>query len=259
MLKPLLAVLLLTPCPTLASAATPAAHIVRPGDTLSAIARQYHVTVGDLRRWNNLEADDVITPDAALRLSDSHRARPAWSTWSETLTAAEANGDPAKKCPVPATDLRRVWVKYTDFAGNTHDGSLIVSRTIVPATQKAFALLYKWRFPIMVMEPVARNLPGLTDRTVLTSGYECRNVAGTTKWSQHAYGLAIDVNPRQNPMIRGTYLDPPHSEPWIPRTPYRTGMIHPGGAETAFTTNGFAWGGRWKSLKDYMHFSPNNL
>lgn len=253
MLKPLLAaLLLLSPAPARA-AATPEAHIVRPGDTLSAIARQYDVTVSDLRRWNDLD-DDVIRPDGALQLSDSHHVRPAWSTWSETLPPA-----PASKCPVPDSELRRVWVKYMDFDGAVHDGSLIVNRTIVPSTQKAFALLYEWHFPIMVMEPVAKNMPGLTDRTVLTSGYECRNVAGTTKWSQHAYGLAIDVNPRQNPMIRGTYLDPPHSEPWIPRAPYRTGMIHPQGAEQAFTKNGFAWGGRWNSLKDYMHFSPNNL
>lgn len=263
MLKPLLAALLVLPpfslAPAPVSAATPPAHIVRPGDTLTAIARQYRVTVSDLRRWNKLEPDAVLRPDGALRLSDSYHVRPAWSTWSETLTAAQANGDPAKRCPVPASELRRVWVKYLDFDGAVHDGSLVVNRTIVPATQKAFALLYEWRFPIMVMEPVAKNMPGLTDRTVLTSGYECRNVAGTTRWSQHAYGLAIDVNPRQNPMIRGTYLDPPHSEPWIPRAPYRAGMIHPQGAEQAFTTNGFAWGGRWTSLKDYMHFSPNNL
>ncbi|GAA2902586.1 hypothetical protein Acy02nite_30530 [Actinoplanes cyaneus] len=257
MLKSLLAALLvLSPAPS--SASRPEAHIIRPGDTLTAIARQYHVTVGDLKSWNNLDGD-LLRPDGALRLSDSHHVRPEWVTWSETLTAAEANGDPAKKCPVPVTELRRVWVKYLDFDGEVHNGSLIVNRSIVPQTKKAFALLYEWHFPIMVMEPVAVNMPGLTDRTVLTSGYECRNVAGTTKWSQHAYGLAIDVNPRQNPMIRGDYLDPPHSEPWIPRGPYRAGMIHPQGAEQAFTTNGFSWGGRWTSLKDYMHFSPNNL
>ncbi|WP_436521288.1 M15 family metallopeptidase [Actinoplanes sp. HUAS TT8] len=265
MLKPLLAALLALPPlvasplsarPTPPASPIPAAHIIRPGDTLTAIARQYHLTVRDLRTWNNLE-DDILRPDGALLLSDTHQIRPTWSTWSETLTPAPAPA--AANCPVPASELRRVWVKYMDFDGAIHDGSLIVNRTIVPATQKAFALLYEWRFPIMVMEPIAQNMPGLTDKSVLTGGYECRTVAGTTRWSQHAYGLAIDINPRQNPMIRGTYLDPPHSEPWIPRAPYRTGMIHPSGAEKAFTTNGFAWGGRWNTLKDYMHFSPNNL
>ncbi|BCJ45833.1 hypothetical protein GCM10010168_57470 [Actinoplanes ianthinogenes] len=233
----------------------PPGHIVRPGDTLSAIADLYHLRTADLRRWNSLTRDEVLRPDGALRLSGSDQYRPAWATRVETVTATEANGDPAKKCPVPPESLRRVWVRYTDFNGVVHDGNLIVHQSIVPATQRAFALLYAWHFPVMAMAPA----PGFPDRSVLTSGYECRTVAGTTKWSQHAYGLAIDVNPRQNPMIRGTYLDPPHSEPWIRRLPYRTGMIHDNGAELAFTTNGFAWGGRWHSLKDYMHFSPTNL
>jgi LysM repeat protein len=252
------ALLLLSPA-TPGPAAGPPAHIIRPGDTLPAVAGLHQLRAGELRRWNGLTADSVLRPDGALRLSASYQVRPAWSTRLETVTPAEANGDPAKRCPVPASDLRRVWVKYTDFDGIVHDGNLIVNKSIATATQKSFALLYEWRFPIMAMQPVSVNLPGLTDRTVLTSGYECRNVAGTTRWSQHAYGLAIDVNPRQNPMIRGDYLDPPHSEPWISRTPYRTGMIHDSGAELAFTTNGFAWGGRWHSLKDYMHFSPNDL
>ncbi|GLW27402.1 M15 family metallopeptidase [Actinoplanes regularis] len=259
MLKRLLAALLLCMPVVPAHAATPAAHIIEPGDTLWAIARRYHLEVDELQQWNGFTSDTVLRPDGAVRLSPAEQTWPDWSTWSETITAAEANGDPTKACPVPVSSLRRVWVKYLDFNGVVHDGSLIVNRSIVPATKRAFALLYQWRFPIMVMEPVSRNMPELTDRTVLTSGYECRTVAGTTKWSQHAYGLAIDVNPRQNPMIKGDYLDPPHSEPWIPRTPYRTGMIHGSGAELAFTTNGFAWGGRWQSLKDYMHFSPNNL
>ncbi|GIF12995.1 M15 family metallopeptidase [Actinoplanes teichomyceticus] len=237
---------------------SPATYIVRPGDTLSRIADRHGVTVAQLRRWNGLTGTSVPRPDGALRLSAPGQARPPWRSRVETVTATEANGDPDRECPVPASSLRRVWVRYADYDGVVHDGNLIVHRSIVAATRRSFALLYAWRFPVMVMQPASVNLPGLTDRTVLTSGYECRTVAGTNRWSQHAYGLAIDVNPRQNPMIRGDYLDPPHSEPWIPRGPYRPGMIHDGGAERAFTTNGLAWGGRWHSLKDYMHFSPNN-
>ncbi|AEV82963.1 hypothetical protein ACWT_1944 [Actinoplanes sp. SE50] len=231
----------------------PAAHIVRPGDTLPAIAARYGLKARQLQRWNDLPADFVPHPDSALRLSASYRPRPPWHTRVEPVTTPTA-----PNCPVPATALRRVWVTYEDFNGDPHDGSLIVNESIVPATQNAFALLYAWHFPIMAMEPLAENMPDLTDRAALTSGYECRNIAGTTRWSQHAYGLAIDVNPRQNPMIRGDYLDPPNSAPWIPRGPYLPGMIHPGGAELAFTSSGFHWGGRWHSLKDYMHFSPNN-
>ncbi len=235
------------------------AHVIRPGDTLSGIAARHDVPVADLRRWNRLAAGDELRADGMLRLAAPPAPLPEWRTRTETVTAAEANGDPAKKCPVPVADLRRIWVRYIDYDGRVHDGSLIMHRTLTVPTQRAFATLYRWRFPIMVMQPAAVNMPGLTDKSVVTSGYECRYVAGTTKWSQHSYGRAIDVNPRQNPMIRGDYLDPPNSGTWLAREHYWPGMVHEGGAVPAFTENGFAWGGRWKTLKDYMHFSTTDL
>ncbi len=213
----------------------------------------------DLRNWNGLGSYTRPRPDGMLRLHTPRAPIPDFRTRTETVTAREANGDPARECPVPVTDLRRIWVRYIDFQGRVHNGSLIMHRSLVLPTQKAFAQLYRWRFPIMVMQPASVNMPGLTDRSVLTGGYECRFVAGTTKWSQHSYGRAVDVNPRQNPMIRGDYLDPPNTEWWLNRSRYAVGMVHEGGAVEAFTRQGFAWGGRWNSLKDYMHFSTTNL
>jgi hypothetical protein len=234
-------------------------HIIRPGDDLTRIAARHDVSVANLRRWNSLPAGYDLQPDGLLRLTAPAAPLPGWRTRTETVTATEANGDPAKKCPVPTADLRRIWVRYVDYQGVAREGNLIMHRSLTVATQKAFAALYRWRFPILVMHPAAVNLPGLTDKSVLTSGYECRFVAGTTKWSQHSYGRAIDVNPRQNPMIRGDYLDPPNSATWLARQHYWPGMVHDPGAVRAFTANGFAWGGRWTSLKDYMHFSTTDL
>jgi hypothetical protein len=94
--------------------------------------------------------------------------------------------------------------------------------------------------------------------SIVTAGYQCRRVAGTKTWSEHSYGRAIDLNPLQNPMVRGSYLDPPGSALWLRRSRYLIGMVHAEGAVRAFTAQGFAWGGRWRSLKDYMHFSPTN-
>ncbi|GLY02569.1 M15 family metallopeptidase [Actinoplanes sp. NBRC 101535] len=239
--------------------AAPVTHVIRPGDTLSAIAYRYGIGTADLRKWNTLADADLISVDGLLRLTPPAGTLPPWRSRVETVTAEEANGNPTRKCPVPAGDLRRIWVRYLDFTGVPHDGTIIMHRDLVTATRKSFAALYRLRFPILVMQPASVNMPGLTDKSILTSGYECRYVAGTTRWSQHSYGRAIDVNPRQNPMIRGDYLDPPRSEPWIPRDQYLPGMLHGDGAVAAFTDNGFYWGGRWKTLKDYMHFSPNDL
>ncbi|MEV6305691.1 M15 family metallopeptidase [Actinoplanes sp. NPDC051861] len=258
----LTAVLLFVPtapaAPVRAAGPRQAAHIIRPGDTLTSIAARHDVSVANLRRWNSLPAGYTLRIDGMLRLTAPAAPLPVWRTRTETVTATEANGDPNKKCPVAAYDLRRIWVRYLDFQGVARDGNLIMHRELAVPTQKAFAALYRWRFPVLVMQPAAVNMPGLTDKSILTSGYECRYVAGTTTWSQHSYGRAIDVNPRQNPMIRGDYLDPPNSATWLARDHYWPGMLHADGGVPAFTSNGFAWGGRWITLKDYMHFSPNN-
>jgi peptidoglycan lytic transglycosylase D len=44
-------------------------HIVRPRDTVSAIAKLYGVSVGDVVRWNRLERQDSIRPGDRLRVA----------------------------------------------------------------------------------------------------------------------------------------------------------------------------------------------
>ncbi|WP_430787656.1 M15 family metallopeptidase [Actinoplanes sp. G11-F43] len=237
---------ILTPAPS-APPAPAAVHVIRPGDTLSSVAVRHRLRTADLRAWNG---PAPLRIDGLLRLTPPPTPLPRWRTRVTTVTPAEANGDPARRCPLPARELRRIEVRYLGFDSRAHDGHVIMHRTLVARTQRAFATLYRWRFPIMAMPPAV-----VPDKTVLTLGYECRYVAGTKRWSQHAYGRAIDINPRQNPMIRGTYLDPPNSAKWIPRTNHHPGMLHAAGAVPAFTREGFTWGGRWTTLKDYMHFS----
>jgi hypothetical protein len=59
-------------------------------------------------------------------------------------------------------------------------------------------------------------------------------------------------------MVRDKLIDPAAGVAWLRRDRYRIGMVHADGAVRAFTANGFYWGGRWRSLKDYQHFSPTN-
>ncbi len=51
------------------AAATGDVHVVRPRDTVSAIARQYGVSVGDVMRWNRLDSLDRIRPGDRLRVA----------------------------------------------------------------------------------------------------------------------------------------------------------------------------------------------
>lgn len=52
-------------------AATGDVHVVRPRDTVSAIARRYGVSVDDVMRWNRLDSQDRIRPGDRLRIARS--------------------------------------------------------------------------------------------------------------------------------------------------------------------------------------------
>jgi hypothetical protein len=238
-----------------ARAAGPSFHVVRPGDTLRGIATLRGVRLTDLAAWNGIVSPYRVHVDGVLRLWAPAAALPGFATRVEVITA----GGQPRACPVRYADLRRIWVSYIDFNGTHRDGAIIMHRRHVAKTQAAFRSLYQRRFRIQAMVPLDVNMRGWADWDLVTSGYACRKVGGSTKWSQHAYGNAIDLNPGQNPMIRDGVVEPVAGAGYVRRAPYRRGMVHAGAAVTAFTANGFPWGGRWNSLKDYMHFSTTNL
>ena len=257
-----LAVLATLAAPTLVlsrpAAAATVWHVVAPGESMAGIAARFHVRLADLGRWNQIVAPYPVHVDETLRLTPPSAPLPAWRTRIELVTPAMINWDARKKCPVPPQNLRKVWVSYLDLQGAYHDGSIIVRMDLAQATQRVFFTLFRWRFRIMAMAPMSVNMPGQTDMSIVTAGYNCRRVGGTSVWSEHAYGTAIDINPLQNPMIRGPLIDPATGGFYLDRSRNLIGMVHAEGAVRAFMANGFFWGGRWSSLKDYMHFSTTN-
>ena len=92
-----------------------------------------------------------------------------------------------------------------------------------------------------------------------TSAFNCRYVDGTTRWSEHAYGRAIDLNPIENPYVTaGGTTSHRASRSFLRRAPYRPGMAVEGGAVVrAFDAVGWGWGGRWSGARDYQHFSAS--
>ena len=93
----------------------------------------------------------------------------------------------------------------------------------------------------------------------LSTAFNCRAVTGGTGWSEHSYGRALDINPLRNPYIssRGTVL-PPGGRAFVERDPSVIGVIVEGGpAVAAFDAVGWQWGGRWRTIKDYQHFSAS--
>jgi len=91
-----------------------------------------------------------------------------------------------------------------------------------------------------------------------TSAFNCRYVAGTTTWSQHAFGRAIDINPVENPYVDGSHVSPPRGRRYLDRSDVRPGMIVRGDVVLrVFRRIGWGWGGDWSFVKDYQHFSAN--
>ena len=164
-------------------------------------------------------------------------------------------------CPVPPAQLRLVRVSYWGFDGRAHEGSLVVNRRVAGDVVRVFRRLYAARFPIRRMTPVTAYR-GSDDASMAadnTSAFNCRPpVGGRGGWSMHAYGLALDVNPVENPYLASGRVLPPAGKPYVDRTPARPGMAVAGGALVrAFAAEGWRWGGRWTGSPDYQHFSTN--
>jgi hypothetical protein len=163
-------------------------------------------------------------------------------------------------CPVGPAQLRTLRLSYTGFDGRPHVGKLIVHRRVTRDVVAVFRRLYRARFPIRRMVPVSRYR-GSDDASMAadnTSGFNCRFVEGTSRWSMHAYGLAIDVNPVENPYVSGGRVSPPAGRRYVDRARRRTGMaVAAGVLVKAFASMGWSWGGNWTGSSDYQHFSTN--
>ena len=164
-------------------------------------------------------------------------------------------------CPVPLWDLRLIRLRYWGFDRQAHRGRLVVHRDVAEKIAGVFRRLYEVSFPIRRMRLV--DYYGAVDRTSMehdnTSAFNCRWRAGQPGvWSQHAYGRAIDVNPRENPYVWSGGVSPWNGAPYVDRSNRRKGMIYHGDAVWwAFRNRGWEWGGDWSSVKDYQHFSGN--
>jgi hypothetical protein len=163
-------------------------------------------------------------------------------------------------CPVGLGALRHVSVPFVGFDGRPHRGAIVVHNGAARDIVAVFRELYRARFPIRRMRPIQAY--GGDDFASIesdnTSAFNCRPVAGTSRWSEHAYGRAIDVNPLENPYVSGGRTSHRGSAAFLSRAPYRRGMAVEGGAlVAAFDRAGWGWGGRWSGDRDYQHFSAS--
>ena len=172
-----------------------------------------------------------------------------------------------KGCPVPLSELRYLQMRYRGFDGMDHMGEMIVNRSMAQSTVDIFHKLYDHNYPIRGMRLVSDFL-GSDWRSIEadnTSAFNCRPVTGGKKWSNHAYGKAIDINPIENPYISKSG-NIAHKASLKYRHRKRASRLYPDDRAVIlkgdyivkiFKQHGWRWGGDWRYIKDYQHFDKN--
>lgn len=174
------------------------------------------------------------------------------------VSVAELGASWRPGCPIDPQRLRRVSVEYLGFDGMVHRGDLIVADDLAEEVVAIFDELRQMRYPIEKIRTVD-NYPGAEDELSMeddnTSAFNCRDIPGTGRWSQHAYGRAIDLNPLINPYIDGADLQPKTAAQYLDRSRTDPAMLHSDDPVVrVFTDRGWRWGGYWRSPIDYQHF-----
>jgi hypothetical protein len=217
------------------------------GEAAAGVGRDGAVAVAP-----SVETSPLVTP-----VRTSAAARPPFTASGRKAKRADVPLSWRPGCPVGPKQLRVLSLTYWGFDRKAHTGELVVHKAIAKPTRRAFRDLYRYRFPVRSMRPVDEF--GAKDRRSMkadnTSAFNCRTVGGTSRWSNHAYGRAIDINPVENPYVQGSYVSPKAGRAYVDRSDLTRGMIGPRSrARKAFTSRGFQWGGFWSATPDYQHF-----
>ena len=143
--------------------------------------------------------------------------------------------------------------------GTAHRGQLVVNADRVPQVVAAFAQLYGMHYPIAKMTTVEHYRDASDEASMEddnTSAFNCRPIPGKHKWSQHAFGRAVDINPLLNPQTDSQGdVQPITATRYLDRNQNIPGLIHDGDPVVRmFTTRGWTWGGHWTDPHDYQHF-----
>lgn len=165
-------------------------------------------------------------------------------------------------CKVPVEDLRYITVAHFTPDGDVKRGELVCNRLIADDLLDIFRNLYRARYPIESMRLIDDFGADDTESMAAnnTSCFNYREVAGSSKLSNHARGLAIDINPLYNPYVKkrkdgSLYVSPENGRAYADRgADFPQKIDEQDLCYREFARHGFSWGGHWKSLKDYQHF-----
>lgn len=147
--------------------------------------------------------------------------------------------------------IDEIEVDYINFNDELKSGIIICNKHISDDLIKIFEELKSIKFPIFSIIPIS-NFDWDDDKTCEANNTSCfnyRKVMGTDKISDHGKGMAIDINPMQNPWITPRFGSLPKGSKYNIND---KGTINKEVTDI-FSNHNFLWGGDWKN-PDYQHF-----
>ena len=167
-----------------------------------------------------------------------------------------------ESCPISMDRLRVVSFSYYTFDGSKKDdGEIVVFDVLSPFVENVLSILKKREFPIA--QAISLHHYGASDELSMednnSSCFNSRMIEGSGSLSLHSYGMAVDINPVQNPFLKiddskGLVEVFPHEGTlYLNRHNLKPGMVE--GIVDVFAGQGLSiWGGRWTTPVDYHHF-----
>ena len=195
-----------------------------------------------------------IKPFEVCSLTEDHMARMRkMNIWN-------------RACPVPIERLKCVKFAHYDFSGSLQsNGAVVVMDVLAPHLLNIFKSLYDLKFPIAKARPIddydGDDRRSMEDNN--TSAFNQREIDGQSGVvSMHSYGLAVDINPIQNPFVvvdedsATATIYPTAGKSYLNRTHARVGMVEP--IVDLCAKHGLKeWGGHWDSPLDWHHFQTS--
>lgn len=155
-------------------------------------------------------------------------------------------------------ELRYLRLLYYDFNGRVRKGEMVCNQAIAEDLLYVFKELYKAKYPIASIRLI-EDFDGDDTRSMEANNTSCFNyrtaTRSATKLSAHALGMAVDVNPLQNPYVKEDVVEPEAARPYADRSAeFEHKITEEDLCCRLFRSRGFQWGGSWHSVKDYQHF-----
>ncbi len=173
------------------------------------------------------------------------------------MTLEEAVNHP--ECPEEIKEkLSLVTVKYLGFDNSFHEGQIVVHEDLQKDVEDLFAMLMTLpedqRFPVESVIPIVKF--NWNDESSMSannsSGFNYRKIVGTDRLSLHAYGFAIDLNPKLNPLVEEGEAPQPADGAYDIEQAGTLYEEHP--VVKFMKERGWEWGGNWNDYQDYQHF-----